>query len=65
LATRDDIGYGAGFLTATGLLTMSLFLTWAVHFRSPFGGTFGLGGAVGILGGALVLVSGLLLRRTH
>jgi hypothetical protein len=62
LATRDVHGrYLMGFLTAVGLFAIARFLPLGVHARFPTGDTFGLGGIVGMVGGALVLTSGLLM----
>lgn len=64
MAARAEPGrFLAGFVSATGLLAMALMFPYAVHYRFPFGGLFGLGGMVGLAGGALILLGGWLLTR--
>jgi hypothetical protein len=53
--------YSVGILTGIGLIMAFAFVPYAYHPGFPGGGTFGIGGMVGIAGGLLVLVGGLLL----
>ena len=49
----------AGMLIVVGAFTMARFLPYAVHPSFPGGGLFGVGGVVGVLGGAAILLSGV------
>jgi hypothetical protein len=53
--------YSVGIITGIGLIMACAFVPYAYHPGFPGGGTFGIGGVVGIGGGLLVLVGGLLL----
>jgi hypothetical protein len=54
----------AGLLVGVGLLAIARFFLYAVLVRAPVGGTFGLGGIVGMIGGALILAAGLLAKQS-